>query len=183
MKVSFFATSLVTVAIATVVVGVSCGPGDEASSGKPKTAPPIFQKSGDTTLGAKSIYSESLSPLKFFDNDPATFWHSGNPGGDYGWISVSFPKPFKASTYTIVRRSEIASQAPAHFILEGSTSTAFPDSGSKWEILDEVKEQKWEGLTHTYKIKKPKEYVHYRLTVLKTVSDFTHASVAEWNLK
>lgn len=181
MKENIFFLTLLSAVV--VALSMSCGPGEKPSSGKPGMSPPIFEKSGDVTLGAKSSYTESLSPLKFFDKDPGTFWHSGNPAGDYGWISISFSKPYKAHGYTITRRSEDSSQAPVDFVLEGSTSQVFPDAESKWKVIEEVRDQKWAVTKQTYKIKNPDNYVHYRLRIVKTVSDQNNTSVAEWELK
>lgn len=180
MKSDRILAALLSAMALTLVV--SCGPSESPPPGKSATKPAIFQKSGDVTLGAKSMYTEQFSPLKFFDKDSKTFWHSGT-AGDYGWISISFPKPFKATEFRITRRSETSNQAPVHFLLEGGTSPAFPNAESNWQVIEEVKDEQWNVMEHAYRIKNPSEHLHYRLRIVKTVSDQTHTSVAEWELK
>ncbi|MBI5970591.1 MAG: hypothetical protein HY884_05505 [Deltaproteobacteria bacterium] len=177
---------LFTAAISILILAVcmSCDSSETASSVKTQTKSPVFEKSGDVVLGAKSIYSESLNPLKFYDNDAKTFWHSGGPAGDYGWISMSFSKPFAASGYAITRRSEItATQAPVDFILEGAASDNLPSSDADWKTIEEKKGQKWDAVKNTYSLKQTDKYSHYRLRILKTVSDKNHTSIAEWEVK
>ena len=68
------------------------------------------------------------------------------------------------------------------FILEGVVTENFPDNESKWKIIDAQKNQKWKDvLTHTYKIKQPDSFIHYRLRILATEGKY-HASIAEWEL-
>lgn len=135
---------------------------------------------GDVKVGAKSCYAADLSPAKFFDKDTKTMWHSAP--NDFGWVSISYKKPFKASSYKITRRADISSQAPVDFIQEGAVTEKFPDSESKWKIIDAQKNQKWtDVLTQTYKIKQPDSFMHYRIRILAT-EDKHHASIAEWEL-
>lgn len=144
----------------------------------------IFEKAGEITVGAKNQYAQSASPIKFFDKDTATAWHSGEPG-EFNWISISYIKPFKASKYKISRRVDISSQAPADFALEGAMSDKFPGDESQWQVIDEQKDQQWADLTHTYAINtlKVKDYKHYRLRIIKTVNmEQGYASIAEFEL-
>jgi hypothetical protein len=151
------------------------------SSGKKTVEKAVFEKIDNVKVGAMSQYAETLSPKKFYDKDLNTFWHSGKPEGNFGWISISFKMPFMATGYKLVRRSDITSQAPVDFVLEGSSSKDFPDSDSKWVKIDEEKDQKWNDTTHTYSIKQPSAFIHYRIRIL-TTDDKIFASVAEWEL-
>ena len=68
------------------------------------------------------------------------------------------------------------------FILEGAVTKEFPDNESKWKIIAAQKNQKWtDNVTHTYKIKQPDSFMHYRMRILKT-GDNSYASIAEWEL-
>ena len=177
--------NLFTAAISSLVLVfcMSCGSGEKASAAKKADAAPFFEQIGDVYVGAKSYYSDSLMPRMFYDNNAKTFWHSGGPAGDYGWVSISYKTPFRAKRYKLVRRMEIDTQSPADFVIEGSTSQDFPDNDAKWSVVDEQRGQKWNVAEHSFIIKDPKEHRHYRMQILKTVSDQAHASVAEWYME
>ena len=140
----------------------------------------FVEKVGDTEVRTDN-YLEKHGPSTFIDGDVSTFWHSAEPPGNFGWVSVSYEKPFKASKYTITRRADISSQAPVEFILEGTSAQNLSTGSVKWEVIDERKNQTWEKTVKSYSIKQPKPFMHYRLRIIKTGDD-TFASVAEWHL-
>jgi len=140
----------------------------------------FVEKVGDTEVRTDN-HLEKHGPSKFIDGDVSTFWHSAEPPGNFGWVSVSYEKPFKASKYTITRRADISSQAPVEFILEGTSAQNLSTGSVKWEVIDERKNQTWEKTVKSYSIKQPKPFMHYRLRIIKTGDD-TFASVAEWHL-
>jgi len=139
-----------------------------------------IQKVGDIEVRADNYLGKN-TPSKFIDGDVSTYWHSAEPAGNFGWVSVSYEKPFKASKYTITRRADVSSQAPVEFILEGSSSKNFSTGSTKWEVIDERENQTWEKTVQSYSIKQPKPFMHYRLRIIET-GDNQWASIAEWHL-
>lgn len=126
---------------------------------------------------------ENNKPSKLVDNNMETFWHSNQPPGNFGWVAISYDEGFAASKYTIARRSEVSSQAPVEFILEGASTTDFPNNRGKWEIIDKQENQTWKDTNiKTYTIKQPKKFKHYRLRIIRT-GDGAFASIAEWRLE
>lgn len=144
--------------------------------------PPLFEKVGEVTVGAKNHASQSYSPSKITDKNMGSFWHSNSESvGDYGWVSISYAKLIKVSKYKIYRRLDVPLQAPVDFIVEGSAEQEFPNSDNQWAIIDEQTNQNWADTMHSYTIKQPRVFKHYRLTIHKT-GDPRVASIAEWEL-
>lgn len=142
---------------------------------------PTYEKV-DTMKIRASNYFKGYKPSKFVDDKMSTFWHSDEPPGNFDWVSISYEKLFKVSKYTIARRSDISSQAPVEFILEGASTPEFPDSDTKWETIDKQENQIWDDNIKTYTIKLPKDFIHYRLRIIQT-GDGMFASIAEWKLE
>lgn len=168
--------------VISIAMALFCSDGQMAMAAtkEPAKMSVTFEEVSGVKAGAKNSYAAYHSPAKLFDKDLGTMWHSAT--NDFGWVSVSYKKPFKASSYKITRRADISSQAPVGFVLEGAVTEKFPDNESKWKILDAQKNQKWtDVLTQTYKIKQPDSFIHYRLRILATEGKF-HASIAEWEL-
>mgnify|MGYP001567828586 FL=1 len=141
-------------------------------------------KIGVITARAMSHLGTNV-PLKLIDDDVNTFWHSAEPAGNFGWVSISYPKPVKISKYSITRRTDIWSQSPVDFVLEGAIDREFQAdqySKNKWKIIDEQRAQDWSREAQkTYTIKQPKEFIHYRIRILAT-GDKAYASIAELGL-
>lgn len=138
-------------------------------------------KIGEITARAMSHLGTN-TPIRLIDGNINTFWHSAEPAANFGWISISYQKPVKISKYSIARRTDLSSQAPVDFVLEGTTGSEFPNDEKKWEIIDEQKDQDWsEVVQKTYEIKQPKDFIHYRIRILKT-GDQAFASITELEL-
>lgn len=141
-----------------------------------------FEQVGELKVRA-SNYLEYNKPSKLVDNNMATFWHSNQPAGELGWVAISYNKDVTIYAYTLARRSDMSSQAPVEFILEGALTNNFPTDKEKWELIDRQENQTW-GDTNikTYTIKQPKSFKHYRLRIIRT-GDGAFASITEWRLE